>query len=142
MIRWFLAASLAALLIFSAHAQLATTTALVGTVTDTSGQTVPMAKVTAVNRDTADTYTVMTNDQGYYNIQFVHVGTYNLLVVKSGFQKLEKTGVQVDINQIIRTDVTLAIGTISQSVTVEATVTAIKTDAATVSEVLGTRAVS
>jgi hypothetical protein len=84
----------------------------------------------------------MTNDQGYYNIQFVHVGTYNLLIEKSGFQKLEKTGVLVDINQIVRTDVTLAIGTISQSVTVEATVTAIKTDDATVSEVLGTRAVS
>jgi hypothetical protein len=142
MFRWFLVATFAVLVIVSAHAQLATTTALVGTVTDSSGQTVPNAKVTAVNRETADTYNAMTNDQGYYNIQFVHVGTYNLLIEKSGFQKLEKTGVQVDINQIVRTDVTLAIGTISQSVTVEATVTAIKTDDATVSEVLGTRAVS
>src|SRR6266404_20096 len=142
MFRSFLLATFAVLVIVSANAQLATTTALVGTVTDSSGQTVPNAKVTAVNRDTADTYNATTNDQGYYNIQFVRVGTYNLLIEKSGFQKLEKTGVQVDINQIVRTDVTLAIGTISQSVTVEATVTAIKTDDATVSEVLGTRAVS
>src|SRR5713226_6113631 len=142
MLRWFLIASFAVLLIVSAHAQLATTTALVGTVTDTSGQTVPGAKVTAVNRDTTDTYNAMTNDQGYYNIQFVHVGTYNLFVEKSGFQKLQKTGVQVEINQIVRTDVTLAVGTISQSVTVEATVSAIKTDDATVSEILSTRSIA
>src|SRR5436305_15060711 len=116
MMRWFLAASIAALLIVSAPAQLATTTALVGTVTDTSGQTVPAANGTAVNRETADTYSAMTNDQGYYNIQFVRVGTYNVIVEKAGFQKLEKTGVQVEINQIVRTDVTLAVGTISQSV--------------------------
>ena len=44
-------------------AQLATTTALVGTVTDTSGQTVPAAKITAVNQGTSDTYTANTNDQ-------------------------------------------------------------------------------
>jgi hypothetical protein len=53
MLRWLFAASIAVFLIVCAHAQLATTTALVGTVTDTSGQTVPRAKVTAVNRDTA-----------------------------------------------------------------------------------------
>ena len=142
MLRWFLAASFAVLLIVSAHAQLATTTALVGTVTDTSGQTVPGTKVTAVNRETSDAYSATTNEQGYYNIQFVRVGTYNLIVEKSGFQKMEKTGVQVEINQIVRTDVTLTVGTISQSVTVEATATAIKTDDATVSEILSTRSVS
>src|SRR5690242_7801214 len=105
MLRWFLAASIAALLMISACAQLATTTALVGNVTDTSGQTVPGAKVTAVNRDTADTYNSMTNDQGYYNIQFVRVGTYNLTFEKAGFQKVEKVGVVVENNQIVRTDV-------------------------------------
>jgi hypothetical protein len=140
--RWLLAASLALLLIICAHAQLATTTALVGTVTDTSGQTVPGAKVTAVNPGTGDTYNTTTNDQGYYNIQFVRVGTYNIIVEKPGFQKVEKTGVIVEINQIVRTDVTLTVGTLSQTVTVEAIATAIKTDDATVSEVLTTRAVS
>src|SRR6267378_5215797 len=142
MLRWFLIASFAVLLIVSAHAQLATTTALVGTVTDSSGQTVPGAKVTAVNRDTADKYSAMTNDQGYYNIQFVRVGTYNLLIEKSGFQKVTKTGVPVEINQVVRTDITLAVGAVTQSVTVEATVLAIKTDDASVSEVIGTRAIA
>ena len=140
--RWFLAACATALLTLGLHAQLATTTALVGTVTDASGQTVPGAKVIAVNRDTADTYTAVTNDQGYYNIQFVHIGTYNISVEKPGFQKVEKIGILVEINQIVRTDITLAVGALSQTVTVEAQATAIKTDDATVSEILSTRSLS
>src|SRR5258708_3814765 len=142
MMRFLISACTAMFLTAGAYAQLATTTALVGTVTDTSRQTVPGAKVTAVNRGTGDTYNTTTNDQGYFNIQFVRDGTYNIIIERSGFQKVEKTGVIVEINQIVRTDVALAIGTISQSVTVEATVSAIKTDDATVSEVISTRSIA
>src|SRR5579884_2357281 len=104
MMRRLIATGLAALAITCLYAQLATTTALVGTVTDSSGQTVPAAKVTAVNRDTSDTYTGMTNEQGYYNIQFVHVGTYTLTIEKQGFEKFQKTGIIVENNQIVRDD--------------------------------------
>ena len=45
--------------------------------------------------------------------------------------------VQVSINQTVRTDFSLAIGAVTQNVTVEAIATAIKTDDATVSESIG-----
>ena len=83
MMRFLISACTAMFLMAGAYAQLATTTALVGTVTDTSGQTVPGAKVTAVNPGTGDTYNTMTNDQGYYNIQFVRDGTYNIMKSRS-----------------------------------------------------------
>jgi hypothetical protein len=142
MMRFLISGCTALFLMAGAYAQLATTTALVGTVTDTSGQTVPGAKVIAVNPGTGDTYNTTTNDQGYYNFQFVRAGTYNLIIEKSGFQKVEKTGVIVETNQIVRTDVALSVGTLSQSITVEATVMAIKTDDATVSEILSTRSIA
>src|SRR5436190_5220348 len=132
MTRFLISGCVAVFLAASGYTQLATTTALVGTVTDTSGQTVPGAKVVAVNQGTGDSYNTTTNDQGYYNFQFVRTGTYNLIIEKSGFQKVEKRGVIVETNQIVRTDVALSIGALSQSVTVEATVMAIKTDDATV----------
>jgi hypothetical protein len=130
------------LLTASLYAQLATTTSLVGTVSDTSGKSIPNAKVTAVETGTQDTHTTVTAEQGYYAIEFVRVGTYNITVECPGFQKVTKTGVLVQINQTVRTDVTLPVGAISQSVTVEAATTAIKTDDAAVSENISTRAVS
>ena len=126
----------------NARAQLATTTSLVGTVSDTSGKVIPDARVTAVETGTLDTHTTTTNDQGYYTFEFVRVGNYSITLERPGFQKVTKTGIQVDINQIVRTDFTLSVGTVSQSVTVEAEAAAIKTDDATVSEVLGTRSVA
>ena len=54
-----------------AAAQLASQTALVGTVTDSGGAVVPGAQVVAVNTGTKDTYETTTNAEGYYNIQFV-----------------------------------------------------------------------
>jgi len=133
---------LATILAGTAAAQLATTTALVGTVTDPSGKSVAGAKVTAVENGTHDTYTANTNEQGYYSIEFVRVGTYNVTVEQSGFQKVTKTGIVVDINQSVRTDVEMPVGALTQSVTVQAEVAAIKTDDATVSEILSTRNVA
>ncbi len=140
--RSFIAFGLATILAGTAAAQLATTTALVGTVTDPSGKSVAGAKVTAVENGTRDTYTANTNEQGYYSIEFVRVGTYSVTVEQSGFQKVTKTGIVVDINQSVRTDVELPVGALTQSVTVQAEVAAIKTDDATVSEVLSTRNVA
>jgi hypothetical protein len=130
------------LLAATASAQLATTTSLVGTVTDSTGKVVPGAKVTAVETGTQDTHVTTTNGQGYYSIEFPRVGTYRITVEQPGFQTITKTGIQLDINQTVRTDFVLAVGAVSQSVTVEAAASVIKTDDATVSEVLGTKAVA
>lgn len=133
---------LSTLFAFSASAQLATTTSLVGNVIDASGKSVQGAKVTAIETGTGDTYTVTTNEQGYYSREFVRVGKYDITVEQPGFQKVTKTGIIVNINQNVRTDFSLSVGAVTQSVTVEAEVTAIKTDDATVSEIISTRAVA
>lgn len=126
----------------SGWAQIATTTSLVGTVTDASGKTVPNATVTAVNANTHDTYSTVTSEQGYYNIQFVAVGDYNLTVQVPGFEIMQVNGIHVDINQAVRNDVMLKVGNVVESVTVQATAGAIKTDDASVSEIISTRNVA
>ena len=72
------ALSLALGLLFAtnAGAQLASQTALVGTVTDSGNLVIPGAQVVAVNVGTKDTYEATTNAEGYYNIQFVRTGKY------------------------------------------------------------------
>jgi len=140
--RSFAVLSLAMFSAIAVHAQLATTTSLVGTVSDSSGKVIPGAKVTATETRTLDKYNATTNDQGNYTFEFVRVGVYSVAVEQTGFQRVTKTGIVVDIDQTVRTDITLPVGAVSQSVTVEATVAAIKTDDASVSEILGARSVA
>src|SRR5580700_3629844 len=140
--RTFVTICLAAFFAIAVHAQLATTTSLVGTVTDSSGKLIPNAKVTATESRTLDIYNTTTNAQGNYTFEFVRVGVYSITVEQPGFQKVTKTGIVVDVDQTVRTDFALSVGTVSQSVTVEALVSAIKTDDAAISEILGTRNVA
>src|SRR5690349_20819381 len=103
----------------SVFGQIASTTSLVGTVTDPHGASIVGAKVTAVNHGTRDTYNATTNDRGYYSIEFIRVGVYDLTVEQPGFQKITKAGIVVSINQAVRTDIELTVGALSQSVTIE-----------------------
>jgi putative flippase GtrA len=84
------------LLLTAARGQIATSTALIGTVTDQNGRTVPAARISVVNRDSGDTYSGVTNDLGYYNIPFLHVGTYEVVVERRAFQRVEMTGLVVN----------------------------------------------
>ena len=94
----------------AAYAQIATTTSLVGTVSDSSGKVIAGAKITAVNAETLDTYNAVTNQDGNYRIDFVRVGTYNVSAEFAGFTRLQHTGSVVTINQIVRNDFTLPSG--------------------------------
>ncbi len=120
-------------LLSAAYAQIATTTSLVGTVSDSSGKIIAGAKITAVNAETLDTYNAVTNQDGNYRIDFIRVGTYNVSAEFAGFNRLQHTGSVVTINQIVRNDFALHPGSVQESVSVEAVAPIIKTDDATIS---------
>jgi carboxypeptidase family protein len=134
------AMSLVVLLAADASAQLASQTALVGTVKDSSGGVLPGASVVATNINTQDTYETTTNEQGYFNVQFVHIGTYKILVSLSGFQPFNATGIEIATNRVVRRDVTLALGVVVETVQVEAGVI-LATENPTVATTISERAV-
>jgi Carboxypeptidase regulatory-like domain len=125
----------------SAWAQLASQTALVGTVTDSEGLAIPRAPVVAVNLGTNDTYEAITNDQGYYHIQFVRPGRYEISLTMTGFTPSKTTGVEVATNQVVRTDIKLQVGNLAESVTVEAKAQVLDTDRPTVSTTINQEAI-
>jgi hypothetical protein len=125
----------------NASAQLASQTALVGSVTDDASLAVPGAQVVAVNLGTKDTYETTTNAEGYYNIQFVRTGSYDITVTVSGFQTFKASGVEVANNQIVRTNAVMKVGGVAESVNVEAKAQVLNTDSAVVSETISRRAV-
>ncbi len=120
------------------RAQVANNTSLVGTVTDSSGGVVAGAHVTGVNRETKVSYTGDTNAEGYYSIPFVAPGLYDITVEQTGFQKTIASGVSVQINVAVRTDVALSLGATSSEVTVSAATAALSTDDALLGETIGT----
>ena len=124
-----------------ALAQLATQTALVGTVSDSAGGVLPGAQVVAVNVGTKDTFEATTNAEGYYNIQFLRPGSYEVTVTLQGFQTFKATGVEVANNQVVRVNGVLSAGAITETVEVAAGAQVLNTDSATIQETIGERAV-
>ncbi len=125
----------------TAAAQLASQTALVGTVSDSAGGVMPGVQVVAVNVGTKDTYEATTNAEGYYHIQFVRPGTYEVTIQLPGFQTFKTTGVQISTNQVVRSNATLQPGGVAETVNVEAKAQVLNTDSAAVQETIGQRAI-
>jgi hypothetical protein len=117
------------------RAQIANNTSLVGTVLDSTGSAVNGAKVTAVEQATKLQYTATTNDAGYYAISFIQGGNYDITVEQTGFSKVTTTGIPVAVNQSVRTDFNLKIGSATDTVTVlSASTPPLSTDDASLGE--------
>jgi hypothetical protein len=89
-----------------------------GNVTDNSGAVISNGSVTAVNVATGTSRTVTTNSEGIYQIQDLQPGTYTVTVTATGFAPFKATGVQVNPNQITRSDAQLVVGTSQQAIEV------------------------
>lgn len=120
-------------------AQLASTTSLVGNVTDGSGAFMTNVTVRVVNEETKDEYTATTNNEGFYSFQFVRVGVYAVTASAPGFQTLTKKGILVEENQSKRTDFVLTLGRVEQVIEVTAGTPPIATDDPTLSETIGVK---
>jgi hypothetical protein len=125
-----------------AWAQLASQTALVGTVTDSAGGVIPGVSVKAVNVQTQDTYETVTNQAGQYNIPNVRIGGYVITIALDGFKTFQAIGIEVAGNQVVRRDAALEVGALSETMTVEAKAAVLATDRAALSQTLDNRAVS
>src|SRR5438477_508050 len=118
-------------LVLSARAQIGNAT-LGGTVMDPSGAAVADAELTLVSQATSFEAKATSNERGEYTFRNVTPGTYDLKVVKAGFQNYVQKGIVLTINQSGRADATLKVGTTSETVTVEGENTLINYDNGTV----------
>jgi hypothetical protein len=109
---------------------------LSGRVTDPKGLPVPGVKVQAVNVNTNEAYPTETNEVGLYNIPTLPPGTYRIIVEKQGFVQIVKPGVELHVADIIAINFALQIGSVTQSVTVEAGAPMINTTDASVGTVV------
>lgn len=100
-----------------------------GIVTDASGGTVAQAQVTVTNVATNISREAKTNGDGVYQVLQLPIGLYRVTVVAPGFETTAiESRTALQINQTLRVDVKLQLGTVSQAVTVESTTSQVETE--------------
>jgi len=75
------------------------TASVVGTVKDSSGGTVPDAKVTLTNTETGVVLSATTNESGLYRFLFLNPGQYKLVATMAGFKTFERDGIRVNVSE-------------------------------------------
>src|SRR5580704_10408698 len=91
-----------------------------GTIVDATGAAVPGITLNLKNQATNLTYSTTSSGAGAYTFQNLPVGIYNLAASAKGFQRSETTGIQVQVNQQARVDISLQVGDVTQTVEVQA----------------------
>src|SRR5260370_512467 len=115
---------------------------ITGVVKDSQQALVSSAKVTLKNQEQGTTRDATTGPDGSFAFTLVQPGSYNLTVEATGFKKFEQKDVKVFANDRVSLgDLTLAVGALSETVTVEAQSAAVQTASAERSGVLTTRQV-
>ena len=116
----------AALLVRDARAQEATR-AITGTISDSSGSVVPGAQIALVNVSTSVTKTTVSTGTGVYVFPNVRPGQYTLQVSKAGFEQVNQRDITLAVNQTATFDITLRVGSVGQTITVEANAAQVNT---------------
>ncbi len=111
-------------------AQEAVSARLSGTVLDQNESVVPGAKVTLSNSQTGFTRSITTSDTGNYAFALIPPGTYDIKVEKEGFSAAVLSGVALTVGQTTSLDLRLQIGSVTQSVEVEAAAPLLQTGSA------------
>ena len=93
---------------------------LSGLITDSSGASIPGAKVAAVNTATNVTLATETNTGGIYEVPQLIPGPYKVTVSKAGFKTIERLNVVLHNGDRLSLDFTLQVGTLTENITVTA----------------------
>jgi hypothetical protein len=109
-----------------------TSTSILGTVTDPTGASVAEAKVTGRNVNTNVPSVTQTTGTGDYILPLLDVGEYTVTVEAPGFKMETKSGIHLQINEKVRADFQLQVGSQIETVTIKAEATTLRTDEASI----------
>ena len=107
-----------------------------GEIRDASGAQIPGVKVVITNTATGSARDTLTNDSGFYAFPALTPGAYTLRTEKQGFKAASSTSFDLQVQQSARLDLTLEVGSVSDSVEVNASGAMLQTENATVGTVV------
>ncbi len=119
-----------------AFAQVGAGGTIVGTVVDQSGAPVPNAAVVVTDVDTNAVTRVTTNTSGEYTAPGLPVGHYMVSAEVKGFKKFQQTDIPLNVGDRRTVDITLQIGSTTESVVVQAEAIQVQSESGEVSDVI------
>jgi len=91
--------------------------------------------------DTGFLRTVSSDGAGAYRLDFLPIGNYAVQVTLDGFKTSSRSGIVLSVNDTARVDVSLSIGGVSETVTVESAAPVINTATSDISQTMDARAI-
>src|SRR5206468_6463117 len=107
-----------------------------GTARDQSGAVLPGVEVAATQTDTGIRRTTITNETGAYVLPNLAVGPYRLEAALVGFSTYVQTGIVLQVNSNPVIPVTLQIGEVAETLTVEAAAPLVETRSPAIGQVI------
>jgi len=114
---------------------------VVGTVTDPSGGALTGAAVTLTNVGTGERRQALSSSGGDYQFLNLVPGAYRVQVEQSGFKRVTRENLEVNVSGTVRADISLQLGDVTQTVEVQAAAPLLRTEDANLSQVVSSRAV-
>jgi len=116
--------------------QTAGTGAIAGTITDPSGAVIPDATVRAIDVATGEVRIVVSASNGTYLVPLLNPGTYRVQVNKTGFKETVSSSIGVHVTETAGVNLQLEIGSTGETVTVTGAQELLKTEDATLGQVV------
>jgi hypothetical protein len=114
---------------------------IAGRAVDEQGASMPGVSITVTNLDTNVSTSLTTNTTGYFEAPLLLPGNYRVTAELQGFRTSVRTGVTLSVGQKLDVDLTLAVGAISESLTVTGDATILDTSVVTTGQNLDRRSV-
>src|SRR5215467_14504673 len=105
---------------------------IIGTVTDSTGAAVADAKVTVTDMEKGVSQDITTNSTGYYTANNLIPGNYKVSVEAKGFKAYVQQNLPVIVGSSTTLNVTLQVGAVGETITVESAPPLLETDRASV----------
>jgi hypothetical protein len=109
---------------------------IVGTVSDPAHAIIEGAEVVAIDLDTQQKFSTITNGAGQYLLTGLPPGAYKLTASATGFKQALADHVSLHLNEHLRQDFSLELGDERESVIVQATPGLVQTESAEIKDVI------
>jgi len=105
---------------------------ITGVVTDSAQAVMPGVSITVRNVENNIARKIATSDSGDYTITNLAPGSYEIIAEAAGFRTHKRTGIVLEIGQVLRDDIQMAVGAVTESVSVTAEVPILNTESGTI----------